>query len=806
MMAGQESNVTVQFKFEPNIIPATAIRRSQDSPAHYTGGFGDVWKCHMSTQSQAEARLVAVKVIRVPDAADSMQMFQKESKNIRGEAYVWMQLLHDNILPLEGVTEGFGLLPALVTPWMENGSLDSYLRREVGLSWERKLSMVREIAAGLQYLHAKGIVHGDLTPTNVLVSSDGRLCLGDFGLSMVFAESGNLPFNSCHAGNVRWMAPELLEEQARPTMTGDVYSCGCIMIQVFSGEQPYAPLSNAFHVMTAIVRGRKPFRHITGIGEEIRQFALRCLSIESQDRPSIDQVVRFLWSQTDIAKTMGTMLSQLPVTVTRISQADVPKCDYHLDGVGVLGATLKCKWVVQGSSEIEVAVKTLRDDVNSQNDINKIFNRISREMYVREKLRHETILALYGMTEGFGILPSFVYPWMAGGSLHDYMKREHPNLPARRKLDILMEVAHGLEYLHKRDVAHGNLTGDNVFLDGSGRVRIADFSHSVILAEADSRMFREQLPGDARYIAPEYIFTGGQTGAPKPTKEGDVYSYGCVAILILSGKVPYWWIPEESQVLSEKEKGTSPFHPTVEIDGAHLNLVQECLSAMKSRLPIEKVLYSVLVQSSGATDLTTSVERPNKVHQNAGGFANVHRGKLDLRDIGAVQRVVFRYQFPSMSTRVDVAVKEIIMRDDTDVLTIINRLFREITLWLKLEHKNIAPLWGLADGFGSLPALLSPWLENGALTGYIQRVHERLSYNEKFALLKDIAEGLRYLHSRSITHGDLSGNNVLVDKDGKASLTDFGLSALVPENKSSIDANQLRRHRTLHGARMLGAR
>jgi hypothetical protein len=45
-------------------------------------------------------------------------------------------------------------------------------------------------------------------------------------------------------------------------------------------------------------------------------------------------------------------------------------------------------------------------------------------------------------------------------------------------------------------------------------------------------MFSEQLPGDARYTAPESIFTGGQTGAPKPTKEGDVYSYGCVVILV----------------------------------------------------------------------------------------------------------------------------------------------------------------------------------------------------------------------------------------------------------------------------------
>ncbi|KAG1818290.1 hypothetical protein EV424DRAFT_983733 [Suillus variegatus] len=73
------------------------------------------------------------------------------------------------------------------------------------------------------------------------------------------------------------------------------------------------------------------------------------------------------------------------------------------------------------------------------------------------------------------------------------------------------------------------------------------------------------------------------------------------------------------------------------------------------------------------------------------------------------------------------------------MLKIINRLFREITLWFKLEHKNIVPLWGVADGFGSLPALVAPWLENGALTGYLRREHERLSYNEKFALVWSIS-------------------------------------------------------------------
>ncbi|KAG2060084.1 kinase-like protein [Suillus hirtellus] len=105
-------------------------------------------------------------------------------------------------------------------------------------------------------------------------------------------------------------------------------------------------------------------------------------------------------------------------------------------------------------------------------------------------------------------------------------------------------------------------------------------------------------------------------------------------------------------------------------------------------------------------------------------------------------------------------------------------------LWLKLGHPNIIPLFGVADGFGSLPALVLPWLENGALTGYLQREHETLSYNARLALVWDIARGLHYrmFNGLSCVKPQLkfAQNNVLVDEVGKASLTDFGLSALVP--------------------------
>ena len=91
-----------------------------------------------------------------------------DQQRIRREAYVWITLKHDNILTFYGIIDDFGLLPALVSPWMENGSLDSYLKQRHVPSKVEKLRMVgtvvsskirqalirlqlRQMAAGLEY-------------------------------------------------------------------------------------------------------------------------------------------------------------------------------------------------------------------------------------------------------------------------------------------------------------------------------------------------------------------------------------------------------------------------------------------------------------------------------------------------------------------------------------------------------------------------------------------------------------------------------------------------------------------------------
>ncbi|KAG0701066.1 kinase-like domain-containing protein [Suillus ampliporus] len=285
----------VEFKIEPQDIPAAEVKKLELFPSG-TGGLGDVWKCSWSRQSGSCK--VAVKSVRIPQAGNT-QLVDRASKRIRREAYVWITLTHDNILTFNGIIDGFGLLPALVSPWMENGSLDSYLKQGHVPSKVDKLRMLRQIVAGLKYLHDKGVVHGDLTCTNVLISDDGKLHLADFGLSMILAESQNSTFNSCHPGNVRWMAPEMLAmpeqgEVVMPTKAADIYSYGCIMLQLFCGHVPYRWLPQAFHVIAARAAGIEPFRQFTEVEEGHKEYSLKCISINVGDRPGASEIVEFL--------------------------------------------------------------------------------------------------------------------------------------------------------------------------------------------------------------------------------------------------------------------------------------------------------------------------------------------------------------------------------------------------------------------------------------------------------------------------------------------------------------------------------
>ncbi|KAG0701589.1 kinase-like domain-containing protein [Suillus ampliporus] len=129
-----------------------------------------------------------------------------------------------------------------------------------------------------------------------------------------------------------------------------------------------------------------------------------------------------------------------------------------------------------------------------------------------------------------------------------------------------------------------------------------------------------------------------------------------------------------------------------------------------------------------------------------------------------------------------VSVKSIKVRDDDEgsIKRARKIILAEVQGWMYLRHENLLPIYGTTTGFGSsLPCLVSPWMENGSLTSYLNARSQTLSSAAKLSLLSHVANGLQFLHCNNINHGNLSSNNVLIDSRHIVRLADYGLSSVV---------------------------
>ncbi|EPQ55727.1 kinase-like protein [Gloeophyllum trabeum ATCC 11539] len=188
-------------------------------------------------------------------------------------------------------------------------------------------------------------------------------------------------------------------------------------------------------------------------------------------------------------------------------------------------------------------------------------------------------------------------------------------------------------------------------------------------------------------------------------------------------------------------------------------------------LPLNKVL-----------NLTHQIYDRGDHPANSGGYGDIYHALWDVG--GRTHKVAIKVLRPR--------------GDDVEMQRKIEkRLKRELSVWRRLKHKHIVPLYGIVFGCGPFMAMVCPWKENGSLTGYVQSHRERLKLCDLLWLLCQIASGLHYLHGLDpvVVHGDLTGSNILIDEHGVAFLCDFGLSKMITEasgSSSSLIAGSMR--------------
>ena len=146
---------------------------------------------------------------------------------------------HPNILPLFDSGEADGFL-YYVMPYVEGETLRDRLDREKQLPVPEAVRIAREVAEALDHAHRQGVVHRDVKPANVLLQ-DGRPVVADFGIALAVSEAGagRLTETGLSVGTPHYMSPEQASGDREVDPRSDVYSLGCVLYEMLTGEPPW---------------------------------------------------------------------------------------------------------------------------------------------------------------------------------------------------------------------------------------------------------------------------------------------------------------------------------------------------------------------------------------------------------------------------------------------------------------------------------------------------------------------------------------------------------------------------------------
>jgi serine/threonine-protein kinase len=226
-----------------------------------------------------EQRLVAIKVMHRGLAASL------GSERFLREIEIASSLSHPLIVPLYDSGDAGGVL-YYVMPFVEGESLFERLEREKRLPLDDALRIARDVADALGYAHGRGVLHRDVKPENILLAG-GHALVADFGLARAIgaADRRKLTETGVMLGTVFYMSPEQICADHELDQRADIYSLGCILYEMLTGEPPYSGRSLE-DVISRIIRAPVPpvQRLRAGVPAAVDQAIGRALAKSAAER------------------------------------------------------------------------------------------------------------------------------------------------------------------------------------------------------------------------------------------------------------------------------------------------------------------------------------------------------------------------------------------------------------------------------------------------------------------------------------------------------------------------------------------
>ena len=247
------------------------------------GAMGVVWRAH----DQLLDREVAVKEVQIAETLTDAERANAYQRTLR-EAKTAARLNHPAVVTVYDVCQDEGR-PWIVMQLVSAQSLDQLLAASGPLSPRRAAEMARQLLSALSVAHAAGVMHRDVKPSNVLLGSDDRAVLTDFGIA-TFQGDSKLTQTGMVMGSPGFTAPERIRGEDA-SAASDLWSLGATLFAAVEGHGPFEKRGGAITTMSAIINEDAPDAPDAGaLGPVIAALLRR----EPADRPDASAAARMI--------------------------------------------------------------------------------------------------------------------------------------------------------------------------------------------------------------------------------------------------------------------------------------------------------------------------------------------------------------------------------------------------------------------------------------------------------------------------------------------------------------------------------
>lgn len=295
------SSSTSPLPSRPGAVTVTGASTSRDKPVFKwvkgdligKGTYGRVYIALNATTGE----MIAVKQVEMPTTAFDLQdQRQRDVVNaLKSEIDTLKDLDHPHIVSYLGFEETPEYLH-LFLEYVPGGSIASVLRKYGKLEEVVIRFFVLQVLQGLNYLHESGVLHRDLKGDNILVNLDGTVKISDFGTMRrsedIYADKQGMSLQ----GSVFWMAPEMVRNVHGYSAKVDIWSLGCLTLEMFAGRRPWSD-DEALQAIFKIGMERRapPIPPDVRLSPQADHFLRTCFTLESEKRPTAERLLQHVF-------------------------------------------------------------------------------------------------------------------------------------------------------------------------------------------------------------------------------------------------------------------------------------------------------------------------------------------------------------------------------------------------------------------------------------------------------------------------------------------------------------------------------